>query len=200
MPGTLNPPTAPTSGTLDQAAYVITGTGTTNDGRHSQGVTFVDPTTGLPVLGPNYNGATYDPNYGNVQGVLAPSAARTAAPAIATQTNPNHRGVILFLSVTASPADVAATLTLQISAVEPVSGTALFAAAKPTAISATAVANAVAGLYVVQLYPGVPAVTAMAPNGAAASVNGVLPRVWTASVIPANASSWNYSLAYGLLV
>jgi hypothetical protein len=177
----------------------------------------IDPTTGLAtgaiadgmampaaedIIGAQligYNGASDDRIYTNIQGTLVASGVRTAAPAIPTQSNPNLRGALLFLNITASPANASANLTLSFLALDPVSANTvpLFAV---TAISATGVANAVTGLYVAQLYPGLAAVAAAAKNGPPASANGILPRVWSVSVAHATADSWTYSLAYALIV
>jgi len=138
-----------------------------------------------------YNGATLD-----IQAVLAPPAPRTVAPPIATQVNTDARGVVLFLNITASPANAAAALALVVNAVEPVTGTALIPLFAPTAISATAVANAVTGVYGFLLVPGAASVPAATKNGAPASAGLSLPRSWSVALTPATADSWTYSLAY----
>jgi len=145
------------------------------------------------------NGVTLDPVLNNIQAVLVPSGARTVAPPIPTQVNTDARGIVLFLNVTASPANAAADLALSLSLVDPVSGTALVPAFTPTAIAATAVANAVTGIYGFILYPGLPSVAAATKNGAPATAPGGLPRVWSASVLPATADPWTFSLSYQLL-
>jgi len=79
----------------------------------------------VPETGMTYsNGIGTDLALNNIEAVLVPAGARTAAPTIATQANLNHRGVLLFLNITASPAVAAASLTLRLQAIEPVSGTA----------------------------------------------------------------------------
>ncbi len=143
-----------------------------------------------------YNGATLDLVMNNMQAVLAPPGPRTVAPPIATQVNTDARGVLLFLNITASPANAAAALALVVNAVEPVTGTALVPLFAPTAISATAAANAVTGVYGFLLVPGAASVAAATKNGAPASAGLSLPRVWSVALTPATPDSWTYSLAY----
>ena len=132
-----------------------------------------------------FNGSSFDRQYNNIQGVLVPSGARTAAPAIPTQTNPNFRGVLLWLNVTV--ASGTGGLTTTIRGIEPVTGTAFVALLTATAVTAT-------GLFTYVLYPG--AVTGPFTLG----TNGILPRVWTANVAAGDSSSYTYSLAYSMLL
>ncbi len=154
----------------------------------------------VPETGMTYsNGVGTDLALNNIQAVLVPSGARTVAPPIATQVNPNHRGVLLYLNVTASPANAAASLTLRLQAIEPVSGTAMVALLTGAALTASTTANSATGLYTYAYYPGLPN-TAAALGGLTLAQNGILPRVWAASVTPATADSWVYSLAYALVL
>ena len=154
----------------------------------------------VPELGMTYaNGVGTDLALNNVQAVLVPAGARTAAPPIATQANLNHRGVLLFLNVTASPAIAAASLTLRLQAIEPVGGTLVVALLTGVALTASTTANSAVGLYTYAYYPGLPTMAA-ALGGLTLAQNGILPRVWTASVIPSTADSWAYSLAYVLVL
>jgi len=58
----------------------------------------------VPEQGMTYNnGVGTDLALNNIQAVLVPAGTRTVAPAIATQANLNHRGVLLFLNVTGVP-------------------------------------------------------------------------------------------------
>jgi len=135
-----------------------------------------------------YNGTGYDQALNNIQAVLVPVGARTVAPAIATQANLNHKGVLLYLNVTAFT--TALSLTLALQAIEPVSGTATVNLLTGAAVTAT-------GLYTYAYYPGLPN-TAAALGGLTLAQNGILPRVWTAAITPGNSNSVTYSLSYAL--
>ena len=139
-----------------------------------------------------FNGSSFDRQYNNIQGVLVPSGARTAAPAIPTQTNPNIRGVLLWLNITAGPGAGVGGLTLTLRAIEPVTGTAFVALLTATQITGQA-SYPLLATYL--LYPG--AVTGPFTSG----VNGSLPRVWTANVAHADGTNaFTYSLAYSMLL
>jgi hypothetical protein len=139
-----------------------------------------------------FNGSTFDRSYNSVQGILVPSASRLAAPAIATQSAPNHRGVILWLNITAGPGAGVGGLTVTLRALEPVTGTAFVALLTGVQV----VGQASYPLLVSYLlYPG--AVTGPFTLG----VNGNLPRVWTANVAHLDGTNaFTYSLAYSLLL
>ncbi len=154
----------------------------------------------VPEWGMTYNnGTSTDVALNNIQAVLVPAGARTVAPPIATQACLNHRGVLLFLNVTASPAVAAASLTPRLQAIEPVTGAATVALLSGAAIVASTTANSAVGLYSYAYYPGLPN-TAAALGGLTLAQNGVLPRVWTASVTPGTSDSWTYSLSAALLL
>lgn len=154
----------------------------------------------VPEQGMTYNNGTgTDLALNNIQAVLVPAGTRTTAPPIATQANLNHRGVLLFLNVTASPAVAAASLTLRLQAIEPVTGTAVVNLLSGVAIVATTTVNSAVGLYTYAFYPGLPN-TAAALGGLTLAQNGILPRVWTASIIPTTADAWAFSLAYALVL
>jgi len=146
----------------------------------------------VPEQGMTYNNGTgTDLVLNNIQLVLVPSGARTVAPAIATQACLNHRGVLLFLNVTA--ASGTGGLTVRIQAIEPVTGMAVV-----NLLTAAAAVTAT-GLYTYALYPGLPS-PAVALGGVTMAQNGVLPRVWTATVTPSTTDSWTYSLAGAMLL
>jgi len=63
----------------------------------------------------------------------------------------------------------------------------------------TRTANSAVGLYTYAYYPGLPN-TATALGGLTLAQNGILPRVWTASMTPTTGDSWAYSLAYALVL
>lgn len=133
-----------------------------------------------------YNGATFDRTYNNTPVTLLPSAARTATLATPTQTSPNHRGLVLFVNITAL-AGTTPSLTPQILAVDPVSGTTLpiWAGAALTAV----------GLSAYLLYPG-------AAGGSYTGVAGiVVPRAWQANFVVAGTTpSVTFSAGATLLV
>jgi len=154
----------------------------------------------VPEQGMTYNNGTgTDLALNNIQFVLVVAGTRTSTPPIATQTCLNHRGVMLFLNVTASPAVATSTLTVAIRAIEPVTGMAVVNLLTTPAVAAGATANSANGLYTYALYPGFPN-TAAALGGLTLAQNGVLPRVWTASATHNDASSWSYSLAGALIL
>ncbi len=136
-----------------------------------------------------YNGASSDLAFNNTQGVLVPFGARTVAPAIAVQTNPNHRGVLLYLNVTAAGTG---GLTVTLRAIDPVSGTAFVALLTGALVTGP-------GIYSYQMYPGLPN-PAAALGALTLAQNGALPRVWGANVAHADASAWTYSLAASLVL
>jgi len=143
------------------------------------------------------NGVSTDLALNNIQAILIPAGSRTVAPPIATQVNLNHRGVLLFLNVTASPANAAASLTLRLQAIEPVTGTVVVALLTGAAIVASATLNSATGLYTYAYYPGLPS-PAAALGGITLAQNGILPRVWTATVTPTTGDAWAYSVSYAL--
>lgn len=146
----------------------------------------------VPEQGMTYNNGTgTDLALNNIQAVLVLSGVRTTAPAIATQSNLNHRGVLLFLNVTA--ASGTGGLTVRLQAIEPVTGTAVV-----NLLTAAAAVTAT-GLYTYALYPGLPS-PAVALGGVTMAQNGVLPRVWTAAVSLGDTSSYTYSLSYALIL
>jgi hypothetical protein len=137
----------------------------------------------VPAL---WNGATFDRQRGNTEGTLLASAARTATSVSATQTNYNHRGVHVALSVT-----VAGTGNLTIQIVGSIGGSAtwirILASYGP--ITAT-------GVYDAELYPGIGVSTDEVQD----RTSGSLPRSWDARVAHTDGSSWTYSLGYSLIV
>jgi hypothetical protein len=123
----------------------------------------------------------------NTQGILLPSAARTATTSSAVQMNTNARGVIVTLNVTA--ASGTGGLTLRIQGVEPVTGNVYSINNAPTAVNAT-------GLSAYVLYPGATA------SGSVAQVTGgvPLPKMWQVTVYVGDSSSYTYSVGYSLMI
>lgn len=131
----------------------------------------------LPAGGMRWNGASWDRERGNLEGTLLASAARTVSTASALQTNYNHRGVILELTVTSAGTGTVSVFIL--------SGTgAALAAYAGTTVTTTYV-----------WYPGV-----IAADVTAVAKAGVLPRSWHGSINKSDGSSWTCSLTYALIV
>jgi len=160
-------------------------TGAMTDGLAPQSA---EDTMGADLL--LYNGVSRDRVYNNTQSLLVPSGARTAAPAIPTQANPNGRGVYLFLNVTAAGTG---GVTVTLRANDPVSGTAFVTLLTGALVTA-------AGLYTYLLYPGQPVPGVALGGGGGLAQGGALPRVWAANVAHADASAWTYSLAASVVL
>lgn len=127
-----------------------------------------------------FNGASFDRARGNLGPVsqLA-SAARTAQATGPTQTNYNHRGVMLALSI-ASAGTGNLTVVLQTPVTFQI-------------VAFTAMANS----GVILIYPGIVTDVSVAGNQ---RYNYALTRSWRAIVNPSDGSSWTYSLdAYPIL-
>ena len=141
------------------------------------------------AFGMVFNGTSWDQAMANLQGPLLASLARTAPTSSPLQTNPNHRGALITLSVTVAPTAPAAGsgLVPRIGAVDVVSGTIAYLNAPPTPI-------AVAGTYAFVVYPG-------ATGGNAAQVVGVpLSRAWRLDVAQVGADSYTYSASFSLIL
>ena len=80
--------------------------------------------------------------------------------------NPQHRGISVFVNISGAPGGTTPTLTVTISAVDPVSGALV-------TLLVSAALNA-AGCTLLQVYPGLPAT-------ANVSANAVLPSQWQVS-------------------
>ena len=149
--------------------------------------------TGVTVGNFLYNPATgWDRERGNTEGTLLAIAARTASALTANQTNHNGRGVVLNLKVTAKAA--ATTLTINLFAIDPVTGTP-----NQQIASSAAFAAGVGAEYLFVVYPGVVA----ADTPAAANVTPkslVVPRTWAIQVIPSDANSVTYSVGYAYVI
>ena len=132
-----------------------------------------------------WNGSTWDPQPGNMQGTLLASATRTATATSPTQTNVGARGVVLYLNVTATSGT--GGLKVRVGAVDPVSGAVRL-------LTQDTVFRTTTGLFVGVVYPG----------GANSFVewaqSSPLPRVWYADVVHNDASSYTYSLGYALVL
>lgn len=132
-----------------------------------------------------YNGATFDLQRSNIEGVALASAARTAGINSADITNYNARGVVFFLNITAASGTGGLQVTLQ--AKDPMSGAYTQINVSPTAVVA-------AGLKYHVFYPG-------ASGGNTTQTTGsVLPRIFRFTVLVGDATSYTYSLSYGLVI
>ncbi len=141
------------------------------------------PTIGAADL--QWNGATWERRTGNVEGTAITSAARTATLNSNDITNPNGRGLLIFLNVTA--ASGTGGLTLRVQAKDPVSGNYYALNAAPTAVTAT-------GLQCYNVSVG-----AQSTN-AAQNVGTALPRTFRINVTHGDSSSYTYSVGYSLMV
>ena len=126
---------------------------------------------------------------GNLVGTLLASAARTTNTSGVAMVNPNHRGLILYVNVTAV-SGTSPTLQLRVNAIDPITGTA-FAIWTPAALAPPVAATE----YVYALYP-----TALAESFTV-TMNGILPRTWSVdALIGGTTPSVTFSLGYSLLV
>lgn len=131
-----------------------------------------------------FNGASWDRWYNNNQGTLWASAARTVTVSSPVMSNPNARGLLVFLNVTV--ASGTGGLIVRIQALDPVSGGVFSMNVAPTAVIAT-------GLTVYGLYPSI-------STGLTQATSGVLPRVWQVTATVGDASSYTHSAGYSLIL
>jgi hypothetical protein len=158
--------------------------GTASDARPpGDGVATANLLGAAPVL---YNGTTGDWQRGNTEGTLLASAARTATTVAANQTNYNHRGVQVCISIT-----VAGTGNLTLQVVGQIGGNGTW-----TRILASYGPITTTGIYLAELYPGVGA----ASDEVADRTSGAVPRTWYSQIAHSDGSSWTYSLGYSLIV
>lgn len=148
-----------------------------------------DGTFSLAVGDSLYNGSTWQQYYGNVVGTLLASAARTTNTSGIAMVNPNHRGLILYINVTAV-SGTTPTLQVRVNAIDPITGTS-FPIWTPAAISPPVASTE----YVYALYP-----TALAESFTA-TMNGVLTRTWSVdALITGTTPTVTFSLGYSLLM
>jgi len=141
-----------------------------------------------PVLS---NESTFDRERNVVARTLLSSAARTATTSSADQTNYNHRGVAVFLNVTANPGGVE-TLTVSIECKNSLGVTynavTTFAAITP----------AVNAQYIFVLYPGTTGFTAT--TGMQVQPIPLAARTFRVTVTHSAGGSWTYTLSAQLLL
>jgi hypothetical protein len=131
--------------------------------------------------GQRFNGTTYDREQGNQNISLLASAARTVTTSTSDQLNVNHRGVHVYVDVTAVPGGE--TLTVDIEAL--IDTGVYYSLHSGTPINAT-------GVYIYKVYPGL--------GGGSAIANDALPRTWRVTVTHSAGGSWTYSVRANLMV
>ena len=119
----------------------------------------------------------------NRTGTALASGARTATATSEVFVNNEHKGIVVYLNVTAAGAG--GGLSVRVRGIDPVSRTALEINADPTDVTAT-------GTTTYAIYPGHSA-------GATQSTSAVLPRLWDVVVNAANSDSYTYSVGYSLI-
>lgn len=165
--------------------------GTRASGQATDGRVYVDRDLGDTYFGPGeaahgYTfdsvGAAWDKQKSNTEGVLLASAARTATASSADQTNPNAKGVRIFIDATASAATPSVVFTVEVK--DPISGTY-------TAILTSAAITGT-GHTILVIYPGVTAAANVA-------VSMALGRTWRVTGTAGDADSLTYSVGYSLI-
>ena len=133
-----------------------------------------------------YNGATYDRVRNNIEGELLASAARTAETNSVTQTNYNHKGVIIYVDWTVEAAT--STLTPKVEIQDPSSGDwiELFSAAA----ALTAIGKATYMIYLGAISAG---------DGITEIQDLALPRTWRFTMAVGDADSATYSVGFSML-
>ena len=122
----------------------------------------------------------------NLVGTLLTSAARTTTVAGASMTNVNHRGLVIYVVVTAATGTTP-TLAVRLNAIDPVTGNAFVVT---TFASITA-----AGTYAYAIYP-----TALAGSWTG-TLNSILSRTFSVDfVIGGTTPSFTFSAGYSLLI
>lgn len=136
-----------------------------------------------------YNGINMDSYDNNIALTLLASAARTATTPTPDQTNYNHRGLALFINVTARVGTTTLTPSLQVK--DPVG------AEYHTVWTAAAAINTADGLAVYLFYPSALADAAELYTEA---VDLTVPRTWRVNVVHGDTDSITYSVAAGMIL
>lgn len=134
-----------------------------------------------------FNGTSWDLWENNLEGTLLASAARTVTLYSAEQTNFNHKGIYLFINVSAIV--TAPSLTIRLLMKDSISG--LFSAFTAYTPAITAV-----GTYVIALHPGL----VDTAGTFCLACDAMLPRTWKLHVVHANTDSITYSISYQSIV
>lgn len=125
-----------------------------------------------------------------VTGTALASAARTVTTTSAQIDSRGARGVMIWLNVTVNPG-AARTLQVTINAYDPVTATVL----QFTAFTANTANNQICFVY-----PGADASGVQEGQGAwVSAVSLPLPRTFSITIAPSDATSWTYSVGYSLL-
>lgn len=130
---------------------------------------------------------TWDRGRGIWQSTVLASAARTGDTTSATQTAYNHKGIVLFLNVSAVGAPAGQIDTLNIQAEDPGSGNWF------TMYAFTALAINSTGQRAFLIYPG----AASPASWTQAPIQGVIPRQWRINVDHANQTD---SITYSVMI
>ena len=129
-----------------------------------------------------FNGTTFDRWRNNTEGTLLASAARTATTYSTDQTNYNHKGIYIFVNVTAIV--TAPSITVRLEMKDSISG--LY-----TAITASSAAITAVGKYILALHPALIDTAGIFHL----ACDAMLPRTWRLRVLHGNANSITYSVS-----
>lgn len=135
------------------------------------------------VLGPHGTNAGRLEGNTELAAILA-SAARTAQATSAAQSSPSHKGVMLFVDVTASTNTK--TLGMKLQAKDPISANWVDIFDFGTVVTSTGAATTVA----CYLYPAADDTDWAGVK----ALKGSIPLTWRAIVTPNDATSWTYSV------
>lgn len=137
----------------------------------------------------SFNGTTWDRVRTNLEATLLAAAARTATTNSPDQTNYNHRGLILFVDVTARAA--ATTLTPNLQVKEPVGGNYI------TIWTAAAAINSADTTVAYLFYPSALADAAELYTEA---VDLTLGRTWRLAMTHSDGNSVTYSVSCSMIL
>lgn len=136
-----------------------------------------------------YNGSTWDPQQGSVEGVVAASALRSATTAFGDFINYNGRGLLLVVNVT-----VAGTSTLfpVVRGKDSISGSYYRLTLAASGTSWTQITGT--GVFAYYLLAG----NSATPVGADifGAIYNPLPRTWNVNMVKGDSSNWTYSVSY----
>jgi hypothetical protein len=142
-----------------------------------------------PTFANLFNGTSWDRQRGNVETTLLASAARTATTNSADQVNYNHRGLILFVDVTARAGTTTLTPSLQVK--EPVGSNYI------TVWTAAAAINSADTTIAYLFYPSG---LTDAANLYTEAVDLVLSRTWRLVMTHSDGSSITYSASCAMIL
>ena len=134
-----------------------------------------------------FDGTNWQKWNNNTEGTLLASAARTATTYSTDQTNYNHKGIYIFINVSAIV--TAPSITVRLSMKDSISG--LYGAITAVSAPITAVGN-----YIVALHPALIDTAGVYHL----ACDGLLPRTWRLRIAHVNSNSITYSVSYALTV